>query len=78
MFGIGMLELSVILVIALLVFGPKKLPEIGRGLGKGIKEFKKAGQELTNAIEEEPTTLVHKSPSHDCPEDNAKDQSLEK
>ena len=77
MFGIGMLELSVILVIALLVFGPKKLPEIGRGLGKGIKEFKKAGQELSNAIEEEPTTLVHKSPSQDCPEDN-KDQSIEK
>lgn len=60
MFGIGMLELTVILVIALLVFGPKKLPEIGRGLGKGIREFKKAGQELTNAMDEEPPTIEHR------------------
>lgn len=60
MFGIGMLELAVILVIALLVFGPKKLPEIGRGLGKGIREFKKAGQELTNAFDEDPPTIEHR------------------
>ncbi len=73
MFGIGMLELSVILVIALLVFGPKKLPEIGRGLGKGIREFKKAGQELSNAMDDEPTTLVHKSPSSDCQEEKSKE-----
>ena len=78
MFGLGGGELLLVAFIALIFIGPKKLPEIGRGLGKGIKEFKKAGQELTNAIEEEPTTLVHKSPSHDCPEDNTKDQSPEK
>jgi sec-independent protein translocase protein TatA len=42
MFGIGMPELLVILVIILIIFGAGKLPEIGAGLGKGIKNFKKA------------------------------------
>jgi len=42
MFGIGVPELIVILVIALVIFGPGKLPEIGNALGKGIRDFKKA------------------------------------
>ncbi len=42
MFGIGVPELIVIMVIALIVFGPGKLPEIGSALGKGIRDFKKA------------------------------------
>ena len=42
MFGIGLPELIVIMVVALLVFGPGKLPEIGSALGKGIRDFKKA------------------------------------
>ncbi len=42
MFGIGAPELIVILVIALIVFGPGKLPEIGSALGKGIRDFKKS------------------------------------
>ena len=42
MFGIGVPELVVILVIALVVFGPSKLPEVGSALGKGIRDFKKA------------------------------------
>lgn len=45
MFGIGMPELIVILVIILLIFGAAKLPEIGKALGKAIKEFKKAGKD---------------------------------
>ncbi|MBW1649506.1 MAG: twin-arginine translocase TatA/TatE family subunit [Deltaproteobacteria bacterium] len=42
MFGIGMPELLIILVIIMIIFGAGKLPEIGAGLGKGIKNFKKA------------------------------------
>ncbi len=42
MFGIGIQELLVILVIALVIFGPGKLPQIGSGLGKAIRDFKKA------------------------------------
>ncbi|NJK52623.1 MAG: TatA/E family twin arginine-targeting protein translocase [Leptolyngbyaceae cyanobacterium SU_3_3] len=45
-FGIGLPEMVLILVIALLVFGPKKLPEIGRSLGKGIRSFQDASKEF--------------------------------
>jgi len=44
MFGIGIPELIIILVIVLIIFGAGKLPEIGSGLGRGIKNFKKAAQ----------------------------------
>ncbi|PCJ19559.1 MAG: twin-arginine translocase TatA/TatE family subunit [Candidatus Cloacimonadota bacterium] len=58
MFGLGIAELSVILVVALLIFGPKKLPEIGRGLGQGIREFKKAGHEITKSLSEDSTPQI--------------------
>ncbi len=51
--NIGIQEMMVLLVIALIVFGPKKLPEIGKSLGKGIAEFKKASSELVKTLEEE-------------------------
>jgi TatA/E family protein of Tat protein translocase len=53
MFGLGVPELIFILLLALLIFGPKKLPEIGRTLGKGMSEFRKASNELTRSINAE-------------------------
>ena len=54
MFGsIGMPELILIFVVALLVFGPKKLPELGKSLGRGLAEFKKASEDLKRTIEDE-------------------------
>jgi TatA/E family protein of Tat protein translocase len=51
--SIGFPELLVIFVIALIVFGPKKLPDLGRSLGKSLAEFKRASNELRNTLEEE-------------------------
>jgi TatA/E family protein of Tat protein translocase len=49
-FGIGMTELMVVLVVALLVLGPKRLPEIARSLGRGMAEFKRASNELRSSL----------------------------
>lgn len=51
MFGIGMPELIVILVIALIVIGPKKLPDLARALGRGMAEFRKATQEIKDSLD---------------------------
>ncbi len=54
MFGsIGMPEMIIIMVIALIIFGPRKLPELGRSLGRSLAEFKRASNELRHTLEEE-------------------------
>jgi TatA/E family protein of Tat protein translocase len=59
MFGIGAPELLIILVVALLVLGPKRLPEMARSLGRGMAEFRRASNEftrsLTASVDEPPT-----------------------
>ncbi len=62
--GLGMPELIVILVIVLIIFGAGKLPEIGAGLGKGIKNFKKATQEVSD-LTDKPEKLEEKAATHD-------------
>lgn len=52
MFDIGLPELMIIFVVALLVFGPGKLAEIGRELGRGVREFRKATTDLTREFNE--------------------------
>jgi sec-independent protein translocase protein TatA len=48
--GIGPMEIFVVLIIALVIFGPQKLPEMGRSLGKAIREFKSVGSEIQDEI----------------------------
>lgn len=52
MFGIGAGEFLVILIVGLIVFGPSKLPEVGRAIGKGLREFRKAQAALTATLNE--------------------------
>ncbi len=68
MFGIGTPELIVILVVALVIFGPGKLPEIGSALGKGVRDFKKAFE----GAEDAPKTIEIKPdpPQNQPPESN--------
>ena len=64
MFGLGVPELMVILVIALVIFGPSKLPQIGSGLGKAIRDFKKG---VTDSEDEEHSKEAKKEASKDLP-----------
>lgn len=54
MFGIGMPELLLILVLALIVIGPGKLPDLARSLGRGVREFRRATEELKSCVDCEP------------------------
>ena len=63
MFGLGPLELGVIFLIILLVFGAKRIPEIAQGLGKGITEFKKAARDVTSELDSATNTPVSTPPA---------------
>jgi sec-independent protein translocase protein TatA len=75
MFGnIGFPELLIIMVIALLIFGPKKLPEVGKSIGKAVREFRRTSDEIKGRIEEE----IRVSEFKDIQEDLKKDFTLDK
>ncbi len=59
MFGMGMQELLIILLIVLIIFGAAKLPEVGRALGKAIKEFKNAGKDDEKDAPPDPKKKLH-------------------
>ncbi len=70
-FGVGLPEVTVILILALLIFGPKKLPELGKQLGKTLKSLKKASNEFQNEIEQ----VINEPEKEDIPnspENNSK------
>ncbi|HEY9727445.1 MAG TPA: TatA/E family twin arginine-targeting protein translocase [Chroococcales cyanobacterium] len=67
-FGIGLPEMALILVIALLVFGPKKLPEIGRSLGKAIRGFQDASKEFESEFKREAEQLEQVAQNPTLPE----------
>lgn len=59
MFGLGPSELIIIFFVVLLLFGAKRIPEIAQGIGKGIKEFKKAARDVTDEINTSVDTTPH-------------------
>ena len=65
MFGIGVQELAIIFVVALLIFGPKRLPEFARSLGKGLAEFRRASSDLRQSfsLDVDPPDLASRNPS---------------
>jgi len=67
MFGIGMPELIVIFIVALLVFGPKKLPDLGKALGRGLAEFKRASEELKEGLSRDLSLDEDDKPSPPAP-----------
>lgn len=69
MFGIGFQEMLIILVVVLIFFGPKRLPDLAKSLGKGIAEFKKASEEVRQGIQEamkEETTSASEAAAKDA------------
>ena len=66
---IGIPEMLIILVVALIFFGPRKLPELGRSLGRSINEFKRASNDLRNTLDDEIRAEERKTPSPVSPTD---------
>ncbi len=63
MFGLGPMEIAVILLIVLVLFGAKRIPEVARGLGKGIREFKSATSEISRELTVEDRPSTYRQPS---------------
>jgi len=59
MWNLGFPEIIIIFIVALVIFGPRKLPELGRSLGRGLSEFKKASNELKRTWEDEVEAVKH-------------------
>lgn len=81
-FALGMPEVVLILAVILILFGAKKLPELARGMGKGIKEFKHATREIQDDIEEalndDPPPPPKKSSSEDAKSEHWTDKTVDK
>lgn len=75
--NIGFPELIIIFVVALLVFGPKRLPELGRSLGRGISEFRRASSDLKNSMEREIEHLDLENSIKGKPKSPAEDAKLD-
>ena len=75
MFGIGMPELLVILVVALLVLGPKRLPEVARSLGRGMAEFRRASSELRQSLNTPPEEPSEEKRSKTAPKPKQADKA---
>ena len=74
--SLGMQEIVIIFVIALIIFGPRKLPELGKTIGKGLSEFKKASNELKQTWEDEVRLDKEKEAMNEIIEDVKKDTSV--
>lgn len=66
MFGIGFQEMLLILVVVLIFFGPKRLPDLAKSLGKGLAEFKKASEEVKKSIDE---AMKEEAPKEEAPKE---------
>lgn len=75
MFGIGGPELLIICVVALIVIGPKKLPEMLRSLGKGVAEFKRVGNDVKSTLDEEVTKAETEARKREVEEELARRQA---
>ena len=73
MFGLGMQEVIIILVVALLIIGPKKLPDLARSLGKALREFKGAADDFKHNLDIDPAELTPRSNIKTAHKSSAKD-----